>query len=238
LLHFVRREAMDIEGLGEALVDQLIDGGLVRSIPDVYDLRAEALAGLERMGERSAANLVEQVERSRTVPFERLIYALGIRFVGEKTALLLAGAFPSIEALQAATGEQLIEVHEVGERVAEAVRQFFDRQENRRLIERLKKAGVTLRGAPSRSVVSGPFSGKTCVVTGTIEGYARSRIREILRHQGARVVESVSKNTDVLIHGADPGSKLQRAERLGVRLVDAETFRRLVEGGGSTEESG
>jgi DNA ligase (NAD+) len=236
LLHFVRRDAMDIEGMGEALVDQLIATEMVAAIADIYDLNARALAGLDRMGERSAANLMEQIGRSRAVPFERVIHALGIRFVGERTARLLAESFPSMEQLRAASQEDLMQVHEIGERVAASVRQFFAGAENRRLIDRLAAAGLTMKGEAPPERTSGPFSGRTCVITGSIEGYPRTRIREILRAQGARVTDSVSKKTDCLIYGVDPGSKLDKATKLGVELIDAEAFRRLVEGGGSTEE--
>ncbi len=235
LLHFVRRDAMDIEGIGEALVDQLIARKMVREIADIYNLTAVALAGLERMGERSAANLMAQIERSRSVPFERVIHALGVRFVGERTARLLAEAFPSMELLRAAAQEELMKVHDIGERVAASVRQFFERAENRTLLDRLAAAGLAMKGEAPRKRVVGPFSGRSCVITGCIEGYSRTLIREILRAQGARVTESVSKKTDCLIYGADPGSKLDKATRLGIELVDAETFRRLIESGGSTE---
>ena len=172
----------------------------------------------------------------RKVPFERVVYSLGIRFVGERTAQLLADAFPSMESLEAATDEDLIQVHEIGERVASSILQFFEREENRRLIERLSRAGVTMRGEARRRTVRGPFTGKSCVITGTIPGYPRARIRRILQQQGARITASVSKKTDVLIHGADPGSKLDRAGKLGVELVDAEKFRRLVEADGRQGE--
>jgi DNA ligase (NAD+) len=226
---------MDIEGMGEALVEQLIATKMVRAIADIYDLNAADLAGLERMGDRSAANLLAQIERSRSVPFERVIHALGIRFVGERTARLLAEAFPSMGALRGASRDDLVKVHEIGDRVAASVIQFFQRVENRDLVDRLAAAGLTMQGAAARERITGPFSGRTCVVTGSIEGYPRTRIREILRAQGARVTDSVSKKTDCLIYGADPGSKLDKATRLGIELIDGEAFRRLIEGGGSTE---
>jgi DNA ligase (NAD+) len=238
LLHFVRRDAMDIEGLGEALVDQLIAKGMVRDIADLYVLTAGALAGLDRMGERSAANLMAQIERSRSVPLHRAIHALGIRFVGERTAEQLACAFPSIDRLQAASRDDLMKVHDIGERVAESIRQFFERAENRALLERLAAAGVAMRAAAPRRRAAGPFSGRTCAITGSIEGYPRARIREILLSQGARVTESISKKTDCLIHGADAGAKLDRAARLGIELIDAATFLRLIEGGGAAEQDG
>ena len=231
ILHFARREAMDIEGLGEALVDQLIAKGMVRELADVYDLETAALADLERMGKKSAGNLKAQIDRSRSVPLERVIYALGIRFVGERTAQLLAEAFPTMDALMAATAEDLMKVHEVGERVAESIRQFFEQPENRRLVERLKAAGLTMAASERTGATrKGPFTGKTIVVTGTIEGYPRDAIKRILLGQGARVSEAVSKKTDLVISGADPGSKIDKAIKLGVKVMDAEQFRMLVEG--------
>jgi DNA ligase (NAD+) len=228
-LHFAGRGAMDIEGLGEALVDQLIARGLVREIADIYRLDRKTLAGLERMGEKSAGNLLAQIDRSRSVPFERVIYALGIRFVGERTAELLAGAFPSLEALVAASEEDLMRVHEVGERVASSIRQFFEQPENQSLLRGLVEAGVTLKGTGRPEVQAlGPWAGKTCVVTGSIEGFPRDEIRRILKRQGARLRESVSKKTDILICGADPGSKLDRARALGVRVIEADEFHRLL----------
>jgi DNA ligase (NAD+) len=140
-----------------------------------------------------------------------------------------------MELLRAASQDELMDVHEIGERVAASVRQFFERAENRTLLDRLAAAGLVMKGEAPRERVAGPFSGRNCVITGSIEGYSRTRIKEILLAQGARVTESVSKKTDCLIYGADPGSKLDKATRLGIELVDAETFRRLIESGGSTE---
>ncbi|HEU4402227.1 MAG TPA: NAD-dependent DNA ligase LigA [Candidatus Polarisedimenticolia bacterium] len=229
ILHFAGRGALDIEGLGEALVDQLIERGIVRTIADLYRLQAAPLADLERMGEKSARNLLEQIDRSRSVPFERVIFALGIRFVGERTAQLLAEAFRSVDDLMAASPEELMKVHEIGERVAASIRQFFEQPENRRLVAGLRAAGLTLAtSGPAAAKRAGPFTGKTCVVTGSIEGYTRDEIKRILRQQGARVSESLSKKTDILICGADPGAKLGRAVTLGVRVMDAEQFRLLV----------
>jgi DNA ligase (NAD+) len=236
ILHFARREAMDIEGLGEALVDQLIARRIVRELADIYDLKAAPLADLERMGKKSAENLVAQLEKSRSVPLERVIYALGIRFVGERTAQLLAESFPTMDALMAASLDDLTRVHEVGERVAASIRQFFDQPENRRLVSRLKAAGLVMAASGRAAAASkGPFTGKTCVLTGTIEGYPRDAIKRILLAQGARLTETVSRKTDLLICGADPGSKLARAIKLGVRVMDAEQFRLLVEGAGGRE---
>jgi DNA ligase (NAD+) len=229
ILHFAQREAMDIEGLGEALVNQLVEKGMVRELPDIYRLQEEGLADLERMGAKSARNLVERIEKSKSAPFERLIYALGIRFVGERTAQLLAESYPDMDSLMGATAEDLMKVHEVGPRVAEAIRQFFDQPQNSRMIEALRTAGVTMRAAPRETRrADGPFRGLTCVVTGTIPGRSRDDVKRILKRQGARVSEAVSRKTDVLIYGEEAGSKLKKARALGVRLIDAEEFLRLV----------
>jgi DNA ligase (NAD+) len=232
ILHFAQREAMDIEGLGEALVNQLVEKGMIREIPDIYRLEEGRLADLERMGPRSARNLVERIAKSKTAPFDRLIYALGIRFVGERTAQLLAEAYPDMDGLMAASSEDLMGVHEVGPRVAEAIRQFFDQPQNRRMIEGLRAAGVRMRAARRETRErQGPFRGLTCVVTGTIPGRSRDDVKRILQRQGARVSEAISRKTDVLIYGAEAGSKLQKARSLGVRLVDAEEFLRLIGAG-------
>jgi DNA ligase (NAD+) len=230
LLHFAQRQAMDIEGLGTALVEQLVDRGLVRELADIYHLDAGVLADLERMGRKSAQNLVERIASSREAPLERLVYGLGIRFVGERTAQLLCEAFPTMEALQAASHDDLTRVHEVGEVVADAIRQFFEQEQNGKLIERLRAAGLRMRASerPTRAV--GPFSGKTCVVTGTIPGYTRDDIKAIIRARGGRVSESVSKKTDLIVAGEEAGSKLDKARALGVRVVDADEFAALVAG--------
>ena len=226
--HFAQREAMNIEGLGEALVGQLVDRGLVREVAGLYDLRASGLADLERMGKKSADNLVREIEKSKAAPFERVLFALGIRFVGERTAALLVEAFPDIGALRGATREALMEVHEVGPKVADAILQFFEEPQNARLVERLAAAGVTLRAGERPAAIEGPFSGKACVVTGTIEGWPRDAIKQYLRRQGARLSESVSKKTDFVIAGRDAGSKLDKARALGVRVIEAEEFLQLA----------
>ena len=232
ILHFAGRSAMDIEGLGEALVDQLLARGLVRTLDDVYRLDPETLAGLDRMGEKSAANLVAQVKRSREARLHRVLYALGIRFVGERTAELLAEAFGSMPAIMAASLDDLMRVHEVGERVAASIRQFFDQPENRALIGRLEAAGVTMQAAAVSEAAraGGPWDGKVVVVTGAIPGFSRDAIRAMIRAGGGRVTESLSKKTDILVCGADPGSKLDRARDLGVRIMESEEFLGLVHG--------
>ena len=219
--HFARREAMNIEGLGDALVDQLVEKQMVQEIADIYALLPDALAALERMGRRSAANLVAEIDRSRSVPFERLVFALGIRFVGERTAQLLAGAFPSMQHLAAASVDDLIGVHEIGERVATEIRRFFEQPENQRLIRRLEEAGLTMRSERGTVGERGRFAGRVVVITGSFEGRSRAELKALFRRQGARITESVSKKTDFLLAGADPGAKMARARALGVRVIEA-----------------
>jgi DNA ligase (NAD+) len=181
------------------------------------------------MGKKSAANLMEQIARSREAPLERVVFALGIRFVGERTAELLAEAFPSIDDLMAATVEDLVRVHEVGERVAASIRAFFDQPENRDMVRRLREAGLAMRATAGRRVVAeGPWSGQVVVVTGAIPGWSRDAIKRMIRDGGGRVSESVSKKTGLVISGADPGSKIDKARSLGVRVMEAEEFLRLA----------
>ena len=227
VLHYAARRAMNIEGLGEALVDQLVSSGLVRSIPDLYALTAKDLEGLERMGPKSAANLLEQIGRSKERDLARFIFALGIRHVGERLAQILAERYRSLEALEAAKEEELVEVEEVGPKVAESIRFFFDRPENRELVRRLRAAGVTTdvragAGAP------GPLAGQVFVITGTLDGMTRDEARELLEGLGAEVGSSMTRKTTGLVVGAAPGSKLDKARELGVRIIDEAGFRKLV----------
>src|SRR5207249_6167190 len=164
-------------------------------IPDIYGLEVPTLAGLERMGKKSAGNLAREIEKSKTASFERVIHALGIRFVGERTAQLLAEEFPDMDHLRGATRDELESVHEVGPKVADAIRQFFDQPQNARLIEKLKAAGVNMRAGERRAAAAGPFTGKSVVITGTIEGWPRDAIKRMLVRQGARVSDAVSKKT-------------------------------------------
>ncbi len=227
VLHYASRRAMNIEGLGEALVDQLVSRGLVRSIPDLYVLTAEDLEGLERMGPKSAANLLEQIGRSKERELARFIFALGIRHVGERLAQILADKYLSLEALEAAPAEELVEVEEVGPKVAESIRFFFDRPENRELVRRLQAAGVTT-SARKAAAGAGRLAGQVFVITGTLEGMTREEARELLEGLGAEVGSSVTKRTTGLVVGASPGSKLDRARELGVKIIDEAGFRELV----------
>ncbi len=227
LLHFAGRRAMNIDGLGEALVDQLVDKGLVHDAADLYRLTHPPLADLERMGKKSAQNLLDEIERSKQAELARMIFALGIRFVGERTAQLLANHFGSLDRLQQATTEELMEAEEVGPRVAEAIREFFQEERNRAVIEKLRDAGLQFEQKQSRPS-DGKLAGKQLVLTGTLPTYSREQARQMIEASGGRVVGSVSKKTNYVLAGADPGSKLEKARALGIKVLDEAEFRKLL----------
>jgi DNA ligase (NAD+) len=235
LEHFASRSAMNIEGLGESLVDQLVAKGRVRDYADIYALTAEMLAGLERMGAKSAANLVAQIERSKSNDISRLIYALGIRHVGEKAAATLARHLRTMERLLDATVEQLQAVPEIGPVLADSVRAFAAEPHNRDLIERLRKAGVKMitdLPEPVSGEPEGPLAGKIVVLTGTLKSMTREQATEALEKLGAKVAGSVSKKTTYVVHGSDAGSKLEKAQKLGVETLDEDAFLALIMGRG------
>jgi DNA ligase (NAD+) len=225
LQFFAHRGAMDIEGLGEKLVEQLVERGLVKHLPDLYALDRETLAGLERMGEKSAANLLAQIERSKKTTLPRLLTALGIRQVGEATAKALADHFRTLDAVMEADVAELQEVRDVGPEVAASIRQFFDEPRNRKLVERLRKAGV--HPAPVERH-AGPLSGKKFVLTGGLASMTRPEAQRRIEALGGRVMSSVSKETDFVVVGADAGSKLAKAEKLGVRRLDEDELLRML----------
>jgi DNA ligase (NAD+) len=225
LEHFAGRRAMNIEGLGESLVDQLVTVGLVKSFADLYGLTADQLAALERMGKKSAANLVEEIERSKQAGLSRLIFALGVRHVGERGAQALARAFRSMDAIVAAPLLELERVHDIGEVVAQAVRGFFDEDVNRQLVEALAKAGVNMiEEVEPESDGNRPLTGQTFVITGTLESMTRDEAQAKLEKLGAKVASAISKKTTALIAGAEAGSKLAKAEKLGVKVLDEQAF--------------
>jgi DNA ligase (NAD+) len=228
LEHFAARHAMNIEGLGESLIARLIADGLVGSYADVYRLTAERLEQVERMGRKSAANLIGQIERSKTRDFWRLVYGLGIRHVGERGAQALAGAFGTMDALLAASDDQLRAVADIGPVVAAAVHDYFAQPPNRRLIAELKDLGLRMDAPMTSGGAPGPLSGKTFVLTGTLSTMSREQATESIQALGGKVTGSVSKKTDHVVAGADPGSKLAKAESLGVSVVDEAAFRKLV----------
>ncbi|HMD70215.1 MAG TPA: helix-hairpin-helix domain-containing protein, partial [Bryobacteraceae bacterium] len=218
ILHFASRAVMNIDGLGEALVDQLVDRGMVRGLADLYSLTIDQLAELERMGPKSAANLIVNIEKSRMSPLPRVIAALGIRFVGERTAVFLAVQFGSLDAIAAADVNQLQRAEEVGPKVAESIYHFFREAHNRDLVERLRAAGLVFTYETARTG-GGALEGLSFVLTGTLPTLSREEARSLIEAAGGRVVGSVSRNTNFVVAGAGPGSKLEKAERLGVRVI-------------------
>ena len=230
LLHFAGRRAMDIEGLGDKLVDQLVEAGLVRTPADLYKLGVAKLAALERMAEKSAANVVAAIEKSRETTLARFVYALGIRNVGEVTAKDLARHFGSIDALMDASVEQLEEAPDVGPIVAESIGAFFREPHNREVVEQLRAAGVRwTEGARAKRAEGGAFAGKIVVLTGTLAAMGRDEAKERIEAAGGKVTGSVSKKTDYVVAGAESGSKLDRAKELGVAALDEAAFLRMLE---------
>jgi DNA ligase (NAD+) len=227
ILHFAGRHAMNIDGLGDKVVDQLVDKGLVKDVADVYALKEDEVAELERMAEKSAQNLLEEIEASKKNSLARLIYALGIQFVGERTGQLLAEHFSSLEELAAAKEEELEEVPEVGPKVAASIVEFFSEPANRQLIKKLHKVGVHPT-AEKRVVKSQKLVGKSFVFTGGLANRSREEAGEIVQQHGGKVSGSVSKKTDYVVVGTDPGSKYEKAKELGVTILSESEFEKLV----------
>jgi DNA ligase (NAD+) len=229
LIHFASRHAMNIDGLGDKLVDQLVSTGMVKDFADIYRLDGEKLAALERMAEKSADNLLREIAASKANDLSRLIYALGVRFVGERTAQLLAEHFGSMGALAEANQQTLTAVAEVGPKVAASIAEFFSERANRRVIERLREAGIDPQHA-RQAAVSNRLAGQSFVFTGTLARRSREEAGDLVGRHGGKVVSSVSKNTDYVIVGADPGSKYEKAQSLGVRTLTEDEFEALLEG--------
>jgi DNA ligase (NAD+) len=225
ILHFASRSVMNIEGMGDSLVSQLTDRGLVKDVGDIYELTKDKLLTLERIGDKSAENLLAEIERSRKLPLERVIYGLGIRFVGERTAEFLAEHFGSMDALMKASVDELKEVNEVGPRVAESIRQFFDEPRNQELVKHLRKY-LTFTGKKKERGTA--LAGKTFVLTGTLANYSREDAKRMIEDAGGKVSGSVSKKTDYVVAGEDPGSKLDKAKELGVKVIDEEEMLELT----------
>ena len=231
LLHFAGRRAMDIEGLGDKLVDQLVEGGAIVTLPDLYKLGVTSLAALDRMAEKSAANIVQALERSKTTTLARFLYALGIRHVGETTAKDLARHFGAIDRLMDASVAQLLEVVDVGPVVAQSIRTFFAQPHNREVVEQLRAAGIRWSehdGSADRSPK--PLAGQTFVLTGTLPSLAREDAKALIEAAGGKVAGSVSKKTDFVVAGEEAGSKLEKARELGVAVIDAATLLSMLPG--------
>lgn len=230
LLHFASRDGMNIQTLGEKVAEQLVDEGLVEDLSDLYTLEKKDFLGLERFAEKSAENLYREIEGSKHAPFHRFIYALGIRHVGGFVAGLLAEHFGSINKLMDANYEKLRDIEEIGPEIAESISDFFSRKENRKSIERMYELGLSPKRPPSGG--SRPLAGKTFVFTGSLEGYSRSEAEELVESQGGRAASSVSGNTDYLVRGENPGSKLNDARNEGVTIIGEAEFQELIDTAG------
>ena len=226
LIHFASRAAMDIMGLGPAIIGQLLDRGLVRDPADLYGLRFEDLVNLERMGPKSSENLLAAIAKSKENPLHRLLYALGIRHVGERAAKILAGRFGTLERLMRAGYEELVEIPEIGPKMAESVVSFFAEEKNREIIKKLAAFGVNMREGEGAAQQK-PLAGKTFVLTGALQRYTRQQAQDLIESLGGRVSSSVSKKTDYVVVGEDPGSKYEKAVALGVKILREEEFERL-----------
>ena len=226
ILHFASRGVMNIDGMGEALVNQLTERGLVKDVADIYKLTKKDLLSLERFADKSAQNILDEIENSKKLPLERVIYGLGMRFVGERTAQFLAEHFGSMEALERASPEELQDVNEVGPRIAESIVEFFSLPANRKLVERLRAAGLTLSGQKKERGTK--LSGKTFVLTGTLAKYTRDEAKKMIEDAGGKVTGSVSKKTDYVVAGTDAGSKLDKANQLGVKVIDEREMEKLA----------
>ncbi len=226
ILHFASRGVMNIDGMGEALVNQLMDRGLVKDVADIYRLTKKDLLSLERFADKSAQNILDEIENSKKLPLERVIYGLGIRFVGERTAQFLAEHFGSMEELEKAGVEELQEVNEVGPRIGESIVEFFGIAANRKLVERLREAGLTLSGQKKQRGIK--LAGKTFVLTGTLAHFTRDEAKKMIEDAGGKVTGSVSKKTDYVVAGTDAGSKLDKAKDLGVQVIDEKEMEKLI----------
>src|SRR5438105_1150793 len=226
ILHFASRGVMNIDGMGDALVTQLTEKGMVKDVADIYKLTKDKLLSLERMGEKSAENVLREVENSKKLPLERVIYGLGVRFVGECTAQFLAEHFGNMEDLVKAGEEELQHVEEVGPRIAKSIVEFFAEPKNRELVDELRAAGLTLKGKKKERGTK--LAGKTFVLTGTLANYSRDEAKKMIEDAGGKVAGSVSKKTDYVVAGSDAGSKLDKAKELGVAVIDEQEMERLV----------
>jgi DNA ligase (NAD+) len=230
ILHFAGRRAMDVEGLGDKLVDQLVDGGLIRTLPELYTLGVAKLSALERMGDKSAANLVAGLDKSRRTTLPRFVYALGIRHVGEATAKELARHFGSLDRLLDAPEAELLQVADVGPVVARSIRAFFDQPHNREVVALLRAAGIQWPEGEGATTVPQVLAGKTLVLTGTLPTLSRDEAKALIEAAGGKVAGSVSKKTHFVIAGEEAGSKLDKARELGVAVLDEAGLRELLAG--------
>ncbi len=225
--HFASRDAMDIEGLGESVVDQLVSEGLIQTYADLYELTVDQIIPLERMAEKSAQNLIDSIQKSKAQPFERLLYALGIRFVGKTVAKDLATAFKSLDKLRDATEEELLNVNAIGPRIAESVVDFFSNEKNTAIVDRLVSYGLKVE-AEEQEQASSILEGKKLVLTGSLPNLTRKEATDLIEKHGGKTATSVSKNTDYVLAGESAGSKLTKAQELGIEILNEESFLNLI----------
>jgi DNA ligase (NAD+) len=229
--HFVFRDAMDIEGLGTSIIEIFLQKGFIKDIADLYKLieHKEELIKLERFGEKSINNIINSIEESKKKPFEKVLFAIGIRHIGEKSAKIIAKHFNSIDKLSTASAEDISSVHEIGPKIAESIANFFKDEKSKILIEKLKKAGINFKSEKVNEENLNPnFKSKTFVLTGSLENYTRDKATEIIENLGGRVSSSVSKNTDYVLAGAEAGSKLDKARKLGVKIISEKEFNAMI----------
>jgi DNA ligase (NAD+) len=233
LQHFASRDAMNIDGLGERTINQFVDAGLLTSIADIYVLpqRRDEILALKRWAPKSVDRLIDGIRASTAQPWPKVLFALGIRYVGEGVAKILCKAFPTVDALMAATREDLIAVHEIGDRIAASVLDFFADASNRALIEALRTAGVQMHSDVNTRQGSQHLAGMTFVVTGTLSTMTRAQAEEAIERHGGKVSGSVSKRTTYVVAGENAGSKLAKAQELGIHVLDEEAFNLLLHGG-------
>jgi DNA ligase (NAD+) len=228
--HFAHRRAMDVDGLGDKLVDQLVDSGQVKTLADLYHLKLETLSNMDRMAEKSAVNLLEALEKSKTTTLGRFLFSLGIRHVGEATAKELARHFGQLDAVMAASEDALLQVADVGPVLAHSIRTFFDQPHNREVVQALRDAGVSWPEGDALAPTEMPLAGITVVLTGTLQSMGRDEAKEKLEALGAKVAGSVSKKTHYLVAGAEAGSKFDKAQALGVPVIDDSGLALLLSG--------
>ncbi|HOZ63507.1 MAG TPA: NAD-dependent DNA ligase LigA, partial [Burkholderiaceae bacterium] len=231
ILHFAQRRAVEVEGLGDKLVDQLVDADIIKTLPDLYRLGFASLAALDRMADKSAQNIVDALEKSKRTTLPRFLFGLGIRHIGEATAKALASHFGKLDVIMDATPEQLLEVADVGPIVAQSLRTFFDQPHNREVVEQLRACGVTWEEGEPAAITPKSLAGKTFVITGTLPTLRRDEAKDMLEAAGAKVAGSVSKKTSYVLAGAEAGSKLDKALELGVAVIDEAGLKEMLDGG-------
>ena len=237
IIHFIRRKAMNIESLGEETVELLIEHSLIDNIADLYDLRAEQLASLPRLGEKSARNIIQSIDSSRSIPFHRVLFALGIRFVGETTAKYLASHFGSMDAVMQATREELLEAEEVGGKIADSIMDYFADKQNKTIIERLRSAGLQFK-AEQKVLASQALEGMSIVISGSFELHSRDELKAMIEANGGKNLAAVSANTSYLLAGAKIGpAKLQKAQKLGIKIISEQEFLAMIEGAAPIAET-